>query len=149
MYKIYTVKEGETLDSISNQIGISVEELRRINNLPFNYTFKADEQIIVPNKNNESFFYYTVENGDTIYGIARKNNIEPNLLLQINGLNANDYIYPGEKIMIPASGVKTYIVLPNDTLNSVLTKLNTNIDKLIKENEIYLMPNQLLILKER
>lgn len=149
MYKIYVIEAGDTLDVVANKVGISTEELRRINNLPFNYQFRVGEQIVIPNNSNEPFFYYTIEKCDTIYGISRKYNIEPNLLLQLNGLNASDYIYPGEKLMIPSSDVKTYVVLPNDTLNSVLNKLDTSIDRLIQDNEIYLMPNQLLVLKER
>ncbi|MEG0826126.1 MAG: LysM peptidoglycan-binding domain-containing protein [Bacilli bacterium] len=148
MYKIYQIMPGDTLENIANNFGISIEEIRKINNLPLNYAFQVGEQIVIPNRKTEPFFYYTVLKGDNMYEIAKKYNVDLNTLLQINGLNNGDYIYSGEKIMVPSANVKTYVVVENDSLNSVISKLNTNVNDLIKDNElIYLLPNQLLIVK--
>lgn len=137
------------MSSVATKFKTSMEELRRINSLPFNYDFSVGEQIIVPATNNNPFFYYTVEQGDNIYALARKYNVDLDTLLQINGLNKNDYIYPGNQLIIPKNNIKTYIVLENETLSNVSEKLNTDVQTLINENEnIYLLPGQLLIINE-
>jgi len=149
MYTIYQVMPGDTMSSVATKFKTSMEELRRINSLPFNYDFSVGEQIIVPATNNNPFFYYTVEQGDNIYALARKYNVDLDTLLQINGLNKNDYIYPGNQLIIPKNNIKTYIVLENETLSNVSEKLNTDVQTLINENEnIYLLPGQLLIINE-
>ena len=137
------------MSSVATKFKTSMEELRRINSLPFNYDFSVGEQIIVPATNNNPFFYYTVEQGDNIYALARKYNVDLDTLLQINGLNKNDYIYPGNQLIIPKNNIKTHIVLENETLSNVSEKLNTDVQTLINENEnIYLLPGQLLIINE-
>ena len=105
MYTIYQVMPGDTMGSVATKFKTSMEELRRINSLPFNYDFSVGEQIIVPATNNNPFFYYTVEQGDNIYALARKYNVDLDTLLQINGLNKNDYIYPGNQLIIPKNNM--------------------------------------------
>lgn len=146
MYTIYQVMPGDTLDSLARSNNINLFELRRINNFPFNYEVSVGEQIILPS-NNSDFMYYTVVKGDTMYGIAKKFNVDLNTLLQVNGLNANDFIYPDEKIMIPNGNANTYIVKENDTINDILNNANISIEELIRKNErIFLLPGQLLII---
>lgn len=149
MYTIYQIMPGDTLSNLATKFKTSMEDLRRINNLPFNYDFTVGEQIIVPATNNEPFFYYTVQKGDNMYALARKYRVDLDTLLQINGLDQDDYIYPGEQLMIPQSSVTTYIVQDNETLSSVSNKLNTNIETLLDNNEnIYLLPGQMLIINQ-
>lgn len=109
---------------------------------------RAGEEIIVP-KNQESYFtYYTVNQGDSLYQIARKYNINPSLLALLNGLNMEDYIYPNQRLIIPKSGYSFYITKDGDTLEIVRDKFNKNWEDILKYNEtIYLLPGQLMINK--
>ena len=50
---------------------------------------------------NNKFEYYTISKGDSLYGIARRYNINPELLAGLNGLSMDDYIYPDQEILIP------------------------------------------------
>ena len=43
---------------------------------------------------------YVVEKGDTLYGIARKNNLTVAELMNLNGLNSSDVIKVGQKLKI-------------------------------------------------
>lgn len=148
MYTIYQIMPGDTINDIANRFNTSVENLRKINSLPFNYDLTVGEQIIVP-ATKEPYFYYTVQTGDNMYAISKRYNVDLSTLLQINGLKENEYIYPGEEIIIPGSNIKTYIVEEGETLNDVSNKLNTSVDKIIRNNEnIYLLPGQLLIIKQ-
>jgi LysM repeat protein len=40
---------------------------------------------------------------DTVYGIARQYNIDPNILFNLNGMNNKTLLQPGQKIKVPAS----------------------------------------------
>lgn len=149
MYTIYQVMPGDNLQVISDKFNTSIENLRKINSLPFNYDLTVGEQIIVPSISKEPFIYYTIRKDDNMYEIARKYNVDLNTLLRINGLNKDDYIYPGEELMIPQGNIQTYIVENGETLYDVSNKLNTNVDKIIEDNDsIYLLPGQLLIIKK-
>ena len=99
--------------------------------------------------NNDYFLVYTIEKGDSIYGIARRYNINPALLSSLNGLNMEDYIYPGDKILIPKSGYSYYMTAEGDTIDSVANTFNTDKNTLLNENDtIYLLSGQLLVHKK-
>lgn len=101
------------------------------------------------NSGNSYFDYYTVKKGDNLYEIARKNDIEVNDLLLINGLKKDDYIYPNQEILIPKKEYKIIITKDNDTINSVSKKLNISALELLKQNNtLYLLPEQLIIYRK-
>lgn len=100
-------------------------------------------------ESNTYFTYYTIEKGDNLYGISKRYNINPKLLAAINGIKDNEYIYPGQELMIPKSGYSYYITGEGDTLSGVAGAFRTNIDKLIRLNStIYLLPDQILVYKD-
>lgn len=148
MYDKYLIKEGETLEDIASKFNTSVDMILNINDIYSREYLRAGEEIIVP-KNQESYFtYYTVNQGDTLYQIARKYNINPSLLALLNGLNMEDYIYPNQRLIIPKSGYSFYITKDGDTLGIVKDKFNKNLGEILKYNEtIYLLPGQLMINK--
>ncbi len=148
MYDKYLIKEGETLEDIASKFNTSVDMILNINDIYSREYLRAGEEIIVP-KNQESYFtYYTVNQGDTLYQIARKYNINPSLLALLNGLNMEDYIYPNQRLIIPKSGYSFYITKDGDTLEIVRDKFNKNLGEILKYNEtIYLLPGQLMINK--
>ena len=148
MYDKYLIKEGESLEDIASKFNTSVDMILNINDIYSREYLRAGEEIIVP-KNQESYFtYYTVNQGDTLYQIARKYNINPSLLALLNGLNMEDYIYPNQRLIIPKSGYSFYITKDGDTLEIVREKFNKNLGEILKYNEtIYLLPGQLMINK--
>ena len=148
MYDKYLIKEGETLEDIASRFNTSVDMILNINDMYSREYLREGEEIIVP-KNQESYFtYYTVNQGDTLYQIARKYNINPSLLALLNGLNMEDYIYPNQRLIIPKSGYSFYITKDGDTLEIVKDKFNKNLGDILKYNEtIYLLPGQLMINK--
>ena len=150
MYDKYLIKEGETLEDIASRFNTSVDMILNINDMYSREYLRAGEEIIVP-KNQESYFtYYTVNQGDSLYQIARKYNINPSLLALHNGLNMEDYIYPNQRLIIPKSGYSFYITKDGDTLEIVRDKFNKNWEDILKYNEtIYLLPGQLMINKNK
>ena len=65
----YTVQSGDTLYGISKQFGVSVDELKRINNLTSN-TITKGEILKIPST--VTTIDYVVKKGDSLYSIAKK-----------------------------------------------------------------------------
>ncbi len=98
--------------------------------------------------NNELYDTYNIQKGDTLYAISKKYNINPELLALINGLNMNDYIYEGQKILIPKSGYSYYLTQSGDNLNDILNLFNVDYSDFNKvNNRILLESGQLFAYK--
>ncbi len=149
MYSVYRILNGESLEGIAERFGTSVRALEDMNGLAAS-ELRARDEIIVPDTSKKYFEYYRVQKGDSIYGIARRYNINPELLASLNGLNYSDYIYPDQLIMIPKANYSYYITKEGDTLDSVSNVLGVSRDKLLGENDIiYLLEGQMLVKETR
>lgn len=151
MYSIYQIENGDTLSSVANKVGISIDELANINGIMVGSMLTPGEFIIVPNRTNENMYFkrYSIKKGDTIYSIARAKNINPSDLLRLNGLNENDTIYENDTIFVPRDGIKFYITQMDDTLNEVSNKMNVTPNELANQNStIYLTNDQLIVYKQ-
>jgi len=146
MYEIYKIKENDSLSNILNEYNITEEELININGEEVLLKIDTDNEIILPKKRNKNFDFYTVKKEDTIYKIANNNNMDYNLLLKINGLEKDDYIYPNQTILLPRKDNNMYLTKKNDTIKSLLNNLNIDINKLLEyNNDIYLEEEQIII----
>lgn len=148
MYDKYLIKQGDTLQSIATKFNTSEDMIIDLNNISFPDMIRAGKEIIVPNNKDQYFEYYTIQKGDTLYGIAREYNINPELLALLNGLNSQDYIYPNQEIMIPKSNYSYYVTKDGDTIETVSQKFNQSPKELLNANRtIYLLSGQLLVKK--
>lgn len=96
-------------------------------------------------EDNKFYTLYEIVTGDTLYKISKEFNVNTKLLAELNGLNLDDYIYPGQVIMIPKKNVSYYITKEGDTLKIVSDIFGTSEEKLVKQNNtIYLMPEQMI-----
>ena len=80
----YTVKAGDSLWNIANQYGITVDELKNLNNLTSN-TLSIGQILKVPNGGNT----YTVKSGDSLWSIANRYGTTVDTLKSLNGLTSN------------------------------------------------------------
>ena len=79
---------------------------------------------------------YTVKQGDTLSGIAAKNNITVNTILWANDIENLDEIMPGDKLFIlPVAGLK-HIAASGDTIDSIAKKYKAERDKIIAFNDL-------------
>lgn len=146
MYDIYTIKSGDTIDTISSKYNTSPELLYQLNGYILNIV--PGNTLVVPRITSKYFDYYTVNKGDSLYKIANDNNIDADLLAQLNGINKSDYIYPNQTLLVPKAGSILYFTASGDTLAEIAKGLNISIDKLISQNDnIYLQPEQLIVYK--
>lgn len=79
---------------------------------------------------------YTVEEDDTIAGIAAKFDVSSNTVLWANGLTDNDTIKVGDHITIlPTSGV-LHTVSGGDTISAIAQKYDVTSEDIIKYNSL-------------
>ena len=146
MYEHYILEEGENLDTICKALHLDKKYVMELNNINSEDEVRSGRQIKVPVSDPSYYNTYTIEKGDTLYGIARKYNINPELLASMNGLNMEDYIYPNQEILIPKNNFSYYITKEGDTLDTVSTMFKTNINDLLNNNKtIYLSEGQILV----
>ncbi len=103
------------------------------------------------NMNIESPYYmiYEIKKGDSLYKISKEFNVNTKLLSELNGLNMDDYIYPGQMLLVPKKDVSYYITKEGDTLKIVGSIFNVDEIDIVKNNEtIYLLPGQMLYYKK-
>ncbi len=99
----------------------------------------------------ESPYYtvYEIKKGDTLYKISKEFNVNTKLLSELNGLKVDDYIYPGQMLLVPKKDVSYYITKDGDTLKIVSSIFNVDESEIINNNEtIYLLPGQMLYYKK-
>jgi len=148
MYDIYTIQSGDTIDIIANRLNTSPSVISRLNGISVDTTLTPGMYLVVPKMQNPYFDYYKVKQGDSLYQIARDNNIDFKILAEVNGLDLNDYIYPNQMIMIPKDNVRYYITSENDTLMDLSNKLGTNLNNILSQNDkILILPGQLIVFR--
>lgn len=148
MFDKYLVKENDSIRSIANKWGVSPKTIMELNNIYYESDLRAGMEIVVPKDKEKYFNVYVIESGDSLYKISEKYDINPNLLAALNGLDMDDYIYPGQELLIPKSGYSYYITAEGDTLDTVANLFKKSTLDLINENEsIYLLKDQVLVSK--
>ena len=130
--EIYKVMPGDSLWSISKKYNISVEELKKYNNLKSNL-INIGQILNIPQDNN--FIEYSVQKGDTLYNIAKKYNITIKDIMNLNKLTTN-LLNIGQKILIPYDIQQEYVVKKGDTLYSIANQFSTTIDNLLNINNL-------------
>ena len=106
--------------------------------------------LLIPKNKQNYYEIYTINKGASLYSIARKYNINPELLASLNGISMEDYIYPNEQIIIPKSGFSYYITKEGDTLDTVASLFKVTPEELLFNNGIiYLSEGQILVQPKR
>lgn len=146
MNETYIVKRGDTLYGISNQFGVSVTDLKKINNLSSN-TLQIGQTIVIPKNqgtNPNSTFIYTVKKGDSLYSIAKMYDTTVQKIIDLNNLRSTS-LSIGQKLTLPENYPTGDIVLPNyinytvkkgDNLYSIARTYNVSVDTIMKDNNL-------------
>ena len=134
----YTVKPGDTLYSIANRYNISVNDIVKANDLKSNI-LSIGQVLLIPSipVNEEDYVVYEIQNGDTLYSIARRYNTKVDAIKAYNNL-LNNFLRPGDVIQIPIAPVEmdynVYTVQKGDTLYSIAKKYDTTIADILAIN---------------
>ena len=139
---IYIVEKGDTIESIGRKYNIPVIEIIEANNLTSPYLLKEGQSLTIPTGLYNIFNYYKVKKGDSLYEIAKANNV--------NGLEKDEYIYEGQTILVPKNDVTLYITKTGDTIETLSEFFKApSSDIIYSNNNIYLLPGQLIIYRKQ
>lgn len=83
----YIVQKGDSLWSISKKFNTTVDELIELNNLS-TINLQVGDNLLIPKQENINKIYI-VEPKDTLWSIAKKNNISVEKLKELNNLTSN------------------------------------------------------------
>ena len=166
----YSVKTGDTVYSLAKKNNVSVDDLYKANPGLKESGLKLGSSIVIPKgKSDGTITYntpvvttstYTVVAGDTLYSLARKNNLTEKELIALNpGLtaetlkvgqviklkstatNTSTIVPPIEKKVVPQEkpvqksvDPVTYITKKGDTAESIAKEFNITVEDLQKYN---------------
>ena len=182
--RTYVVKKGETLMKIAKAEHVKVNELASANKLTKTAALKVGQKLTIPAKAEApvtavasatpaigsatapvtsaiSGNSYTVKSGDSLWKIAKANNVSVASLKQANSLTS-DSLKVNQKLVIPAAaattpvtapvttanvgawqpgmqvdnGQTTHIVDIGETVGSIAKKYNVSVAELMKANNI-------------
>lgn len=130
----YIVEKGDTLYSLSKRFNISIEELKRINNL--NDDILSIGQVLkLSNTDDNEYDTYIVKKGDSLWAISKEYNIPLNELIKINSLT-DLTLQINQELLVPKTNKNIYIVEAGDTLWSIARKNNINVEELKTINNL-------------
>jgi membrane-bound lytic murein transglycosylase D len=131
----YKVKKGETLSMISRRFSIPLAQLKELNNLKTG-KINAGQVLRIPRNKAETGLENEDEGEKNVKKSAKKSKINKQVL------SAND---------VDKLGTDKYIVVKNDSLQSIAKKNNTNVAKLVELNNISvhekIVPGQILVVR--
>lgn len=104
----YVVKPGDTLESIADSNGISVNSISESNNIKAGAILKEGQQLKFPSIDG---VIHRVKSGETLWDISRVYSIEISVLQKVNFIDSSDKLQISQEIIIPGtSKVKEVIV---------------------------------------
>ena len=134
----YTVKAGDSLYAIANKYGMSVEELKELNNLTSNLLTIGQRLLIKKREDlTDSTETYTVVKGDNLYQIALKFDTTVDALKTLNGLT-NNVLSIGQVLKIPSSDSNEmiYTVVAGDNLYQIARRFGTTVPAIMNRNNL-------------
>ena len=144
----YTVQKGDSLWKIATKFGITVDELKELNNLK-NNTITVGQNLkvkLTEEKTIEDYLLYTVKSGDSLWKIASMYDTTVDTLMSINNLKGTKLTI-NQQILVPKKkdididinkndkGIY-YTVKSGDTLYKIASSYNVSVDKIKSANKL-------------
>lgn len=132
----YTVVSGDTLYSIANKYGLTVDELKSLNNLSSNL-LSIGQRLLVKPTTSTTEETYTVKKGDNLYQIALQFDTTVDALKTLNGLTSN-LLSIGQVLKIPSSSSNeiVYTVVSGDNLYQIARRFGTTVAAIMSRNNL-------------
>ena len=140
MENTYIVKKNDNLYDIAKEYNITVDTLKKINNLSSD-KLTINQQLFIPKSDNSSVkntgeINYVVQKGDNLWTIANKYDTTIDDIKKLNNLKSNT-LQIGQVLKIPGStNYNTYTVKKGDSLWKIADKYGTSVNKLMTINNL-------------
>lgn len=137
----YRVQSGDSLSVIAYKYDTSVSNLKSWNNLSSD-TIYVNQVLEVSKSTSTSGKTYTVQSGDYLSKIGANFDVYVSELKSWNNLSS-DVIYPGQTLIVSASGTSTppagsgsYIVQSGDTLSHIAVRYDVSVSDIMSWNNL-------------
>lgn len=152
----HQIQPGETIIAISELYDVSVDDIKRWNNLRSSKIIAGQTLIVYPNghsskgsnnaviqQTSANYTIHKVKKGETLGAIADQYKVSITSIQQLNKISGNKII-AGQDLKIPKSAVVTtqkstdgyHIVTSGETLYSISIRYNTTVQKLKTLNNL-------------
>jgi len=135
---VHVVGKGDTIYSLSRFYHVTADELMRANGISDPSKITVGKKLIIPNSSGgtvgtvlpgatnetQTLVNYKAVKGDTLYSIARSNNITLQKLQEINGFPSDHVLKVGDVIKVP--GGKTSSVASVTSANATSAKASAS-----------------------
>ncbi len=131
---VHVVRNGESLSEIGKQFGLTVAQLKRINDLKGNRIYVGQKLRL----RDAGATVHIVESGDALWEIAKGYGISVAELKRLNGLKS-DRIYPGQELRLSKAAAKrtsVYKIQKGDNLTEIARLHQMSLLELRKLNGI-------------
>jgi LysM repeat protein len=161
----YKVESGDSVWGIAHKFGITMDTLIALNNIQNNFVYPGQEltikegaeapaqtstpaaapqaDVASPIENSGADTTYTVQSGDSVWGIAHRFNTTMDNIIGWNNIK-NYFVYPGQKVIVAKgqesssqasapqaqSGNNTYTVKSGDSLWMIAQNNDVSIDQI-------------------
>ena len=125
---IHIVQKAETLYSLGRKYDVSVTDIQEANNMGASTTLKIGQKLIIPVEKEDAptkpttttktetpkveYKNYEVVKGDTLYSIARNNDLSVDELREINNLSATSILKIGQILKVSGSSSTEVAITP-------------------------------------
>lgn len=99
----YTVKRGESLNSIAAKYDLTAAELAKLNQISAKTKVQSGQSLSVPKLTSN----YTIKRGDTLIKVASKHGVSVNDLAKMNQISPSTNVKIGDVLVVPNSGSRS------------------------------------------
>ena len=105
----HLVKKGDTLWGISRQYKVPLKSIIQANSIQPTESLQVGKKLLIPGAPVPvEGTWYRVKAGDTLWGIARRHNVEPRDLQRINGISSPRSLQIGTRIRIQQNSTPSF-----------------------------------------
>lgn len=130
---LYVVKRGDTLSGIAKANQLSTATLASRNGLSSKHHVQIGQRLIIPSSggassdSSTSASTYVVKRGDTMYDIAKANNLSVGELAERNGVSKDHQVKVGERLKIPGGGEGATVETPSESPSALPASISSAI----------------------
>ncbi|HEY52631.1 MAG TPA: LysM peptidoglycan-binding domain-containing protein [Caldilineae bacterium] len=149
---LYEIKPGDSLYTIAVDFKITVEDIKRYNQLANPNTLRVGQQLKIPQPNatvtiekkkqDDEGYIHVVKRGETLFDVAQRYSVPLNELAKANGITDPGALRVGQRLRIPNTaapkptntGQRVHIVQPGETLSAIAVQYGVTPKAIAKAN---------------